>query len=47
MPLMHSLYLEDLAEACHAANRTEVMLMVSPLNMEGATGSPVTPLCLL
>lgn len=47
MPLMHSLQLEALAEACHAAGRYEFLLMVASLHIEGATGSPVSPLCVL
>jgi len=47
LPVMHSLQLEALADACAAAGRTEFLLMVAPLNMEGATGSPVSPVCVL
>jgi hypothetical protein len=47
MPLMHSLNLEDVAKACEAAGRNHFMLTVAPLNIEGGTGSPVTPLCIL
>jgi kynurenine formamidase len=47
MPLMHSLYLEEVAQMCADENRTEVMLSVGTLNLEGGTGSPVTPICVL
>jgi len=47
LPLMHSLQLEAVADACATAGRSDFLLMVAPLNMEGATGSPVSPLCVL
>ncbi len=46
IPLMHSLQLEAVAEMCQTTGRNEVMLMVAPLNIEGGTGSPVSPLCI-
>lgn len=44
IPVMHSLQLEAVAETCVETGRNEVMLTVAPLNIEGGTGSPVSPI---
>lgn len=46
MPLVHSLYLEDVAEAVARDGRRDMLFCVGPLHVEGGTGSPVTPLCI-
>ncbi|MCO6009904.1 cyclase family protein [Actinoallomurus purpureus] len=43
VPLLDNLDLEGLSGACAAAGRYEFLLVVSPLRIPGATGSPVTP----
>lgn len=47
LPLVHSLDLEELAEACDREGRNDALLMVAPLKIRGGTGSPVLPLCVL
>lgn len=46
MPLVHSLYLEDVAAAVARDGRKEMLFCVGALHVEGGTGSPVTPLCI-
>jgi kynurenine formamidase len=46
IPLVHSLYLEDVAAAVASDGRREMLFCVGTLNVEGGTGSPVTPLCI-
>jgi len=46
MPLVHSLYLEDVAEAVTQDGRTEMFFCLGALHVAGGTGSPVTPLCI-
>jgi kynurenine formamidase len=38
---------EALAEACAAQGRNEFFFAVAPLHIQGGTGSPVTPICIL
>ena len=45
--LLDNALLEPLAEACRAAQRFEFFVVVAPLPIEGATGSPVNPLAIL
>jgi kynurenine formamidase len=47
LPLLHGVYLEDLATACAERGRTTCLLSVAALHIVGGTGSPVTPLCVL
>lgn len=47
LPLLHSLDLERLAEACAREGRATALLSVGALNIKGATGSPVTPVCVI
>ena len=42
--LLDNCLLQPLAEACQEEGRYEFMLVVSPLKVEGATGSPANPL---
>lgn len=46
MPLVHSLYLEDVAAAVAKDGRSELLFTVGALHIEGGTGSPVTPICI-
>jgi hypothetical protein len=46
LPLIDMALLEPLAEACAEEGRWEFMLVVSPLFIPGATGSPVNPLAI-
>ncbi len=45
--IVHSMDLELLASKCAEQNRNDFLLMVSSLNVPGATGSPVTPVAVL
>ncbi|MET9604873.1 cyclase family protein [Streptomyces sp. NPDC006512] len=47
VPLLDNLDLEALSEACAGAGRYAFMLVVSPLNVPGGTGSPVAPVAVL
>lgn len=47
LALVDMALLEPLADACAAAGRWEFMLVISPLPIEGGTGSPVNPLAIL
>ncbi|MFF5207556.1 cyclase family protein [Streptosporangium sp. NPDC000396] len=47
VPLLDNLDLEALSAACAAAGRYEFLLIVSPLNVPGGTGSPVNPVAVL
>ncbi|MEV7617204.1 cyclase family protein [Streptomyces sp. NPDC089799] len=47
VPLLDNLDLEALSAACAAAGRHEFMIVVTPLNVPGGTGSPVNPVALL
>ncbi|MFG2294453.1 cyclase family protein [Streptomyces sp. NPDC048603] len=47
VPLLDNLDLEALSAACAAAGRHEFMIVVTPLNVPGGTGSPVDPVALL
>jgi kynurenine formamidase len=42
-----SLNLEDLAEACEAAQRWEFLVVIAPLRVPGATGSPFNPIVVM
>lgn len=44
MPLLDNALLQPLAEACAEEGRYEFLLTVNPLNVRGATGSPVNPI---
>ena len=47
MPIIDNADLEQLAEVCAAEGRWEFQLVVAPLVIEGATGSPVNPIAVL
>ncbi|MDK9495618.1 cyclase family protein [Streptomyces katrae] len=47
VPLLDNLDLEALSAACAGAGRHAFMLVVSPLNVPGGTGSPVNPVAVL
>lgn len=47
VPLLDNLDLEALAAATAGTGRYEFLLVVSPLNVPGGTGSPVTPVAIL
>ncbi|MEW2140111.1 cyclase family protein [Streptomyces sp. NPDC005409] len=47
VPLLDNLDLEALSAACAQAGRYEFMIVVTPLNVPGGTGSPVNPVALL
>ncbi|MFE9844786.1 cyclase family protein [Streptomyces goshikiensis] len=47
VPLLDNLDLEALSAACAGAGRYEFMIVVSPLNVPGGTGSPVNPVAIL
>jgi hypothetical protein len=42
-----SLDLEDLAAACEAEQRWEFMVVLAPLRIPGATGSPFNPIAVM
>jgi kynurenine formamidase len=45
--LVHNMDLEALADACAEESRNSFLFCVSPLNIPGGTGSPVTPVAVL
>lgn len=45
--LVHSMALDELAEALAAEDRTACMLTLAPLAVPGGTGSPITPVAVL
>ncbi|MCJ1676569.1 cyclase family protein [Streptomyces sp. APSN-46.1] len=47
VPLLDNLDLEPLSAACAEAGRYAFMLVVTPLNVPGGTGSPVDPVAIL
>jgi hypothetical protein len=47
MPLVDNALLEPLAMACAQEQRWEFQLLIAPLPIKGATGSPVNPIALL
>ncbi|MER6997166.1 cyclase family protein [Streptomyces sp. NPDC000410] len=47
VPLLDNLDLEALSAACAEADRYAFMLVVTPLNIPGGTGSPVNPVAVL
>jgi len=47
MPLLDNAQLDPIADACAALGRWEFMLVVAPLVIPGATGSPVNPIAVL
>ncbi|MCX4695385.1 cyclase family protein [Streptomyces sp. NBC_01408] len=47
VPLLDNLDLEALSAACAGAGRYAFMLVVTPLNVPGGTGSPVNPVAVL
>ncbi|WP_405699636.1 cyclase family protein [Streptomyces sp. NBC_00069] len=47
VPLLDNLDLEALSAACAEAGRYEFMIVVTPLNVPGGTGSPVNPVGIL
>ncbi|WP_330329145.1 cyclase family protein [Streptomyces sp. NBC_00536] len=47
VPLLDNLDLEALSAACAEAGRYEFMIVVTPLDVPGGTGSPVNPVALL
>ena len=47
MPLLHSMDLDAVAEACARAARSTCFFCVAPLKIAGGTGSPVAPVCIL
>jgi kynurenine formamidase len=46
LPLIHHLYLEDLADLVADRSRADFMLVVAPLRIVGGTGSPVNPIAI-
>jgi kynurenine formamidase len=44
MPLLDNMALEELSNSCRELGRYTFLCVVSPLNVPGGTGSPVTPL---
>jgi len=46
LALVDMALLEPLATACREEGRWEFLLVVSPLNVPGGTGSPVNPLAI-
>lgn len=46
MPLLDGASLEALATACQEEGRWEFMLNIAPMNVRGATGSPVNPIAI-
>ena len=47
MPIIDNADLEPIAATCAALGRWEFQLVVAPLVIEGATGSPVNPIAIL
>jgi kynurenine formamidase len=47
MTLMHALDTQALADACAQENRWEFLLVLAPLKIPGATGSPLNPIAIL
>jgi kynurenine formamidase len=47
MPLIDNMNLEEIADACIAANRWEFLVVLAPLRIPGGTGSPVNPIAIL
>jgi hypothetical protein len=47
MPIIDNADLEPLAATCAELDRWEFQLVVAPLVIEGATGSPVNPIAIL
>ncbi|WP_424889383.1 cyclase family protein [Streptomyces sp. XH2] len=47
VPLLDNADVEELAAACAGTERYEFLLIVSPLNVPGGTGSPVNPVAVL
>lgn len=47
MPLIDNMNLEEIADACVAANRWEFLVVLAPLRIPGGTGSPVNPIAIL
>lgn len=46
MPLIENLDLEELSRACAACQRWHFLLLVAPLTIPHATGSPVSPVAI-
>ena len=46
MPIVDNADLEEAARTCAELGRWEFQLVVAPLVIEGATGSPVNPVAL-
>lgn len=47
LPLLHSMDLDAVAEACATQQRNDFLFCVAPLKITGGTGSPVAPICIL
>ncbi|MCK5890265.1 cyclase family protein [Aeromicrobium sp.] len=47
MPLVDNAQLDRLAEACASRGRSDFLLTLNPLSIEGCTGSPVNPVAVL
>ena len=47
LPLIHHLYLEELADHIAAHSHPDFMLIVAPLRIVGGTGSPVSPTAII
>jgi kynurenine formamidase len=45
--LVHSMALDELAEALAAEGRDDFMLILAPLAVPGGTGSPITPVAVI
>ena len=46
MPLIDNTNLEEVSHYCKATNRNEFLFVISPLHINGGTGSPVNPLAI-
>ena len=46
MPLIDNTNLEEVAQYCHSINQFEFLFVISPLHINGGTGSPVNPLAI-
>ena len=46
MPLIDNTNLDPLAEYVRKEERHEFLFIISPLNVQGGTGSPVNPLAI-
>ena len=45
--LVDNCRLDELVATCRATRQYDFLLVIGPLRLKGATGSPVNPLCIL